>query len=373
MSGTTPTARPAPIWTRDFVILCFAALGAFAGMAFLIPVLPHYVGTIGGSRADIGLVIASFAFTSVALRPFLGRLVDQRGGKVVLVTGTALMMLASALYIAVPSVPLLLALRVFHGAGMAAATTATWALVAELSPADRRGEAMGWFGMFLSGSFAVGPLAGSALAETLGFTAMFAVLTAVVAVSLALALVLRIPPRSAGHAALPSPPLISKAALLPSVIFLGTSTTFAAITSFLPLMAQERELGTAAWFYSLQAVAIFFGRMFGGPLSDRYGRATVAIPANIVLILGMIVLAFADTPWLFFGAAIIHGFGSGAGQPALMAMAVDRAPDRERGAAMATTTTAIDLGFAVSAIPLGLILEATNSFTVLYLAPAVAV
>lgn len=188
----SPRVR-APIWTRDFLLTCFAAVGTFLGMALLVPVLPLYVVQVGGRQSDIGLVIAAFALTSVSLRPFLGRVIDQRGAKGILVAGIGVSTLAAALYVFVPNIPFLVALRILHGAGMGAATTAAWALVATFAPADRRGEAMGYFGMFASGSFATGPMIGAAIVEFGGYPALFGALTVVSALSLGIVVPLREP------------------------------------------------------------------------------------------------------------------------------------------------------------------------------------
>lgn len=152
------------------------------------------------------------------------------------------------------------------------------------------------------------------------------------------------------------------------------TTIFAPTAAFLPLRIEQLGLGTAltGMFFSIQASGIFLSRVAGGQLSDRFGRGIVIVPSLGIVILGMAILAVAETPAMLFLAAAVHGSGIGILQPALLALAVDRAPEHERGAAMATVTSAMDLGFGMMAVPLGLLLEATDFFTTFSAAGGVA-
>jgi len=61
------------------------------------------------------------------------------------------------LYNNMTSVTSLLLLRVLHGIGWGAATTAASTLIADIAPPSRRGEAMGIFGMASNVAMAIGP------------------------------------------------------------------------------------------------------------------------------------------------------------------------------------------------------------------------
>ncbi len=65
--------------------------------------------------------------------------------------------------------------------------------------------------------------------------------------------------------------------------------------------------------------------------------------------------------------AVLYAIGVGAAQPTLMAMTVDRAQPQERGAAMGTFTTAMDLGIGVGAVVWGVTAEAFG-FPAMYVA-----
>ena len=54
------------------------------------------------------------------------------------------------MYFGAQSLFLLLALRFLHGIGFGMATTATGTIVTDVAPAHRRGEALAYFGVFMS-------------------------------------------------------------------------------------------------------------------------------------------------------------------------------------------------------------------------------
>jgi MFS family permease len=77
--------------------------------------LPRYIlDELHGSESEISLIIGVFTITAVLLRPFIGREVDRRGRKVVLVAGLIVFLLSMLLYNYTRSVEELLMLRVLR-------------------------------------------------------------------------------------------------------------------------------------------------------------------------------------------------------------------------------------------------------------------
>ena len=75
------------IWTRTFLLLCSAQFLGYAQHAVLTPVLPLYVTHLGGSAFIVGLVLATFAATSVVVRPLVGHWADRWNEAGVMVSG----------------------------------------------------------------------------------------------------------------------------------------------------------------------------------------------------------------------------------------------------------------------------------------------
>ncbi len=160
---------PDKLFTRDFLLLCLSTFLFSGSMFLLFAVLPLFVvEELGGTESQVGLIMGTFAAAALLSRPGSGWLVEALSRKAGLSLGALIYVLAPLLYIQAQSVSVMLGLRFFHGIGIAAYTTASSVLVADLSPPARRGEAMGYYGMALNLSMAIGPALGAALTGHLG-------------------------------------------------------------------------------------------------------------------------------------------------------------------------------------------------------------
>ena len=84
------TTKPDSIWTRTFALLCLAQFLGYAQHFILTPTFPLYVIHLGGSPFVVGLVLASFAVTSVLFRPLIGYWADRWNEAGILVLGLLL-------------------------------------------------------------------------------------------------------------------------------------------------------------------------------------------------------------------------------------------------------------------------------------------
>lgn len=365
------------IFTQNFLLLCLANFTAFSSFYLLLATLPIYIvdPRIGGHESETGLIIGVFAASALILRPLVGRASDIRGKRLLIVFGAAILFLSSLLYNIATSVPLLLMLRILHGAGWAAFGTAAAALVADIVPIQRRGEAMGYHGMSTNLAMAIGPAAGVFLLRHFNFPVLFLSSAAVAFVAFPVSLILsepRLPvkPANSPHRKIS---FLERSTLLPSLTLSLIALSYASIVSFLPLFARKQELGNVGLFFTVFAIMSISSRSFAGWLSDRYGRAVVIIPGLLLAGLSLVLLPFSPTtPGLWgtslslLGVAVIYGLAFATVQPALMALAIDRAEPSSRGAAMGTFTAAMDLGIGIGSFTWGFIAE-TSGYTMMYI------
>lgn len=363
------SAVPA-LLTRPFLFICLATGLFYLSFYLILPVMPLYVAGLGGTSSQIGLIIGLFAAMAMFMRPPAGWLIDTRGTRPILLVGMAIFVLASLGYIAAQSVQPILALRMFHGIGMGLFPTAATVVIAELAPATRRGEAMGWFGITNSLGLILGPVLGPAVAGHLGFPVLFLLAAGVAGVGMACICLVPAAERPARRSRLPRPgDLFSPAAVLPSLILLLLYIPYGTVVAFIPLVATTRGLENPGLFYTVFAAAMLLVRAKAGEISDRRGRAAVIVPGMIVTVLSFLVLG-VTTGWIgvLAGGALL-GLGFGSAQPALMALTTDRVAPAERGKAMGTFYTAWELGIASGAAGAGWLLNVTD-FAALFLVGA---
>ena len=104
-----------PLLTRSFVVLS-AAHFLYALSFYLYLHLPGLLVTFGASEIDIGVLSGVMSACAILSRPPVGRVMDIRGRRPILLFGGALGTVACAAYFAIDHWgPLLYAVRVAHG------------------------------------------------------------------------------------------------------------------------------------------------------------------------------------------------------------------------------------------------------------------
>jgi len=350
-----------PIFTADFTLASLSSFAAFSSFYLLLATLPVYVSKIGGGERAVGMIIGVFSTTAVLLRLPLGRACDERGKRGFMLAGALLMTLCGGFYFLSRSVPVLMGVRVAHGIGWALFGTTISALVADLVPARRRGEAMGYYGVFSNLAMAIGPAAGVFLMRGQGFGLLFAASAAMSLLAFATTVPIREqPPASRPSQTGPRQSMIERSSLFPSLVLGLMAMGYGVIVSFLPLYAAKLGIANPGVFFTAYAITLVLARPAAGKLSDRFGRATVIVPGLALVALALAALAFARTQSGLVAIAILFGLGFAAVYPALMALVVDRAPPGRRGAAMGTFATAMDLGIGGGSFLWGFVAEWTG-------------
>lgn len=304
--------------------------------------------------------------TALASRAAFARALDRNGRRPFALGGLALFAAATALLpLAASLVPLLL-VRGVQGIGWGLATTAIASLVADLAPAERRGEAIGVWGLAPTVAMALGPAAGGALTRLGGPAAAFLGTALLFILALGLLLPVAEPRHAAGLGSTASLPA---GALLPCAVLFLSSLSYGAILAFVPV---ELGPGRTGAYFLLYAVSILVVRPFAGRFSDRHGRVAVAVPGLLLGAAGVAATGFAKGPLALAAAAVLYGAGmAGLSFPALVAWTVDRAGEA-RGTAMAAFYGAYDLAIALGAFALGALYE-SHGFAALNLAGAAGV
>jgi predicted MFS family arabinose efflux permease len=269
--------------------------------------------------------------------------------------------------------------RVFHGIGIAAFTTAYTTLVADLAPPARRGEAVGLSGVTNNLGMLFAPLLGAWVVGSWGYTPHFLISAGMTALVLVVLLPVREPRRQAGAPRDPAagPGLRAVVRLRPVWVaafgISGLAVAYGAILSFLAPFAAEHGLSTTGAYFSAFAVTMMAAQAWAGWLSDRVGRRTVAIPGLIVLAPAMIALALVRTDAALLAAGAIFGLSWGLARAGTDTTVVDAVAAEARGTAVGFLYTIFDIGVGVGSFGLGIVAQGQGYGAVFYSAAVWAV
>ncbi len=342
------------IYNFQFWILCFGSFLFFASFNMIIPELPEYLSTLGGADYK-GLIIALFTLTAGLSRPFSGKLTDKVGRIPVMIFGSLVCLVAGVLYPVLGTVLGFLLLRLFHGLSTGFKPTATSAYVADIAPAERRGEAMGILGFFSSIGMASGPVLGSFLTNFFSIDFMFYA-SSVLAFGSVLVLIgmketlKEKEPFRFELLKVKRKDILEPRVFPSSFVLMFNVFAFGVILTIIPDLSVYLGIHNKGLYFAIFTIASLLVRIFAGQASDRYGRVPVLIIATITIILALILTAFSYNVQTFYISAAVYGFGIGMGSPTSYAWTIDLSDHRHRGRAMATMFIALELGIGVGAI-----------------------
>lgn len=349
------------VLTRPFVLAMAAHF--FHCIAFNLYLhLPGFLKSLGADEARIGLIFGVTAATAIAIRPVMGRAMDARGRRPVILVGGAFHVIACALYLAVRVLGVRVwGVRLLHGLAEASLFAALFAIAADLVPEKRRIEGIALFGVSGMLPISLGGLLGDFILAHGDYRTLFATSVAFALGGFLLSLSLR--DVSAEHSE-PSRGFLAPALqsdLLP-IWLLGFAFSFAlaAHFTFLKTFVLLTGVGSVGTFFTLYSLSAITLRIFFGTLPDRLGPRRVLLPALLLLTCGQILLSRAHTSSTVSMAGVLCGLGHGFTFPILCGLVVSRARPSERGAALALFTALFDGGTLFGAPVLGLVIRSSG-------------
>jgi len=341
----------------NFLLLSISSFLFVMSLYLMVPMLPVYLGDMGAAEAEIGLIIGFAPLAMVFTRIPVGRFIDRHERRWVLLFGILLQATAPFLYTLCTDTTQFMAVRALNGIGLAAYVVTAQTMVVDLSPKGRLGEVLGIYFMCFLSAQAVGPSISGLVLSSMGYTATFYASGLVGLTAVALALSIRVPPR---------PPSEEKPVGFSTVIKnrnLVTGSLAMAIvmmphgvvTSFIPLYAAGLDIGPQGigLFFTVYAIGTGVVRPFMGALSDRVGRAVVAVPFMLFTALGTACFAFAGDLAGLLAVGALLGISIGAAGSAISALSVDTMKPELRGQAVAVGGMCMDTGTSGGAIGMG--------------------
>jgi MFS family permease len=348
-------------------LLCIAQFLGYAQHSILQPTFPLYVTQLGGSAFMVGLVLGSFAVTSIILRPVIGHWADRWNETGVMISGL-LFMGASLLLCFFPVIETTMLANGLRGIGWAGLNAAGYTLLAASAPEARRGEASGYYSGVQGSATILFPAVALWLiyAHFGGFRLVFGVAVALAVAGAAVgALVTRYIPR-AGHRRQfdNSAPwwrelfsFVDRDILPPSVMLFCLNLSFPAVSAFIVLYAREIGVEHFGWYFVVTGTTSLFARPLLGRASDRIGRSRSMAAGFIAQIAALVFLTTVSNLLGMIVSGVLYMLGNAIGSSTTLALALERANPQRRGKAMATFSVAYPLSYGVGSLLIGSAVE----------------
>ena len=174
IGATTPQDSKERLLTPHFGVLCLSALFSALGFSSVIPTVARFVVTdLNGGDLEVGIALGVFSFSAVLARPWIGRLGDRKGRRLLIAGGSFVTAIVLAAHALADSYLVLLLARLAMGAVQGAFFVGTVTLTTDLAPEHRRGEAASYFSVAIYGGMAFGPWLGEWAAGRWGFDGGF--------------------------------------------------------------------------------------------------------------------------------------------------------------------------------------------------------
>lgn len=368
----TKRHSPSRILTPLGLAVCLSLFGDLT----LYTVLVTQLDQVGLSLAAVGVMLGVNRLIRIPSNPLTGALLDRWGRRRVFIFGMLLGVLSTASYGLARGFWPFLAARLVWGIAWTCINVGGMAMVLDVSTRSNRGRLTGIYNTWLWAGFALAPLVGGFLVDSIGFRSAMLACAGLTAIGLAVAAVslpetaqfangntqreprpalsLRESSRRIGGLLRENHSLVTVSGLLLITQFAGEGVVLSTIS----LLLQQRfgptvalgglALGVASAGGILLALRSLLAGAAGplvGHLSDtRTGRWPMIVTSLVVGVTGFGLLSYATSPYAILLGLVLGAVSGGAALATLAAQMGDLTPPGREGAVMGAYATVGDVG-----------------------------
>lgn len=350
------------LWTKSFIIVSMINFLVTLMFYLLMVTIASFAKQEYGATTSIaGLVSSIFIIGSLIGRLGAGRLISSQGATKIYWLGLVSFLVTSLLYYVHAGVSFLVITRLLQGISVGIVGTASGTAIAQIIPAQRKGEGIGYYSLSAILATAIGPFIGIWLMKLdNGFSLIFAlnIIFSIISIIILYVAKLKLPKIIAKINPEKKESFISKfielKALPISIVALLIGFAYSGVMSYLSFYAEEINLVSAAsYFFLVYAIVVLLSRPFTGKLFDRRGANIIVLPCFIIFACGMYLFSQATAGWMILLAAALIGIGYGNFNSIAQSIAIKVTPKERFGLATSTYFIMYDLGLGVGPYVLG--------------------
>ena len=380
----TVEAKQSRLWTPVFVSIVLLTLCCFIVGQGLNAGTSVYLAYRGETAALAGIGAAAFSAAAAVSRIVFGPFADVRGRVIVITIGSVILLAGTAGAAVFSDLSLFVLWRLLQGAGFAAVTTAAATAAADVLPAERLGEGIGYYGLGQAIAMSIGPALAIFLVSTDPAENLFRGLSISAAAVFLISFCChyekrpeRLPETSTYRRIANRRTeqeqrqqkyegvlhrIFEPGALAGALPMMVICPTFGFGIYFTGLLGTKLGVANAGLFYTVSAVAMILIRLSSRTFMDRtpaIGLHAASALAGIVFC-AMLVAAEqiaagnAARDALFYLAGIPYGLCLGMALPVNQTVSVKNSPPERWGAANGLFLLLNDVGIGIAAIIWGI-------------------
>ena len=359
---TTGATEREVLLTRPVILLTLVAFAALFGFQLLLSVVPLYADEAGGGSSGAGLATAAFMLSTVLTQIQMPRILGRYGYRRTLAAGLLFLGVPALFYAYAQTLVPILAVTLLRGVGFGIVTVVFAALVVELAPPGRRGEALGLLGVAITlpnifcnalGLWLVGQF-GYGVVFVLGGVAPLLGLVMVIGIRSAAPSEKGEEEEGAGFfAGLGRAPLLRI-----FLLFAATTMAGGVVLTFLPLAVPGSGAFSAASALLVVGITSTASRWWAGRFGDRRDPRLLLAPGLLACATGMVCLPLGGVVLLV--GAVLFGTGFGLLQNATLILMMGRVSKSEYGLGSTLWNAAFDTGTGIGAFSFGFVISAVG-------------
>ncbi|MGH7885309.1 MAG: MFS transporter, partial [Thermodesulfobacteriota bacterium] len=308
--------RDSVIFNKDFILITsLAFFYFFIFHSFLL--LPLHLVNLGATEKVVGFIMGISGLSTLILTPSVGYLADRYGKKIFISSGLLVLSLSTLPFAFLDEINyMMFFLRIIQGASFSLFFISAGALIADLSPQNKKTEAIGVYGVFTVINYAIAPFIGSIIIGKYDFKTYMIYLSMFGITGFLLSLLVKNPSESNMEKSTSSSLsylyyLKNKPSFISILTLFVLGAAFISTLNFISLFSISIEVESFYLYFVSYTATVLFIRILLGWVPDKFGKWKVSSLAVLAFGGGILLLAFTGSLTFLILASILFGVGHG--------------------------------------------------------------
>lgn len=345
------------LWTRNFILALVITIGVNLACNLLLSTISIYAKQITSVDTYTGIMTGAFTLAALFIRIVAGKMLDKIGRRKVLIFGIGITVVSTIMYLLTSNIYIIIFLRVMQGIGFGISSTAIATIVTDVTPESRMLEGIGYSGVGITITTAIGPSIALALVgkEYDNFNLLFIATAAVALFTILLSFRLSYKENVVKKEEVASDGkgiTISKI-IVPSTVLFLAAVAESTILTFTALYGIELGFSNIGLFFTINAIGILSSRLFINQIVNKLGTNIVVSGGVVIFAASIFGMAISETYIMLILMGFLCGVMVGSLLPIVNLLILDSVSKSNRGMANAMYYALIDGGYGIGSIMWG--------------------